>query len=823
VAGFAVTASASGTSHSTIPTIVPSTATPQVGDGEVETIVKVGTKIIAGGTFTTVTNRGSSTAITRNYIMAFDAATGVVDTAFAPVVNGEVMALEPGPVANTVYIGGRFTTVNGGNRKRVALVSTIDGSLSVGFFPNPAPNGPVSDIALAGSRLYIAGSFTNVDNVTHNGLASINPSTGHHDPYMNLQVAGHHNYNGTGAMGAVGVDRFDLSPDKKRMIAVGNFKTVSGTDHDQAVLVDLTTTTNAKIANWQTNRFDDRCGASAYDGWVRDAAFSPDGSYFVIAATGGNFPGSLCDSASRWNPNAAGTGLRETWSEMTGGDSLLSVAITGPAVYVGGHQRWMNNTYGLNTAGPGAVGRAGLAALDPLNGLPLAWNPGRNSRGNGARALYATSDGLYIGSDTDYIGNFQYPRAKIAFFPLAGGAPAAPTNVPSLPAGIYFPKGGMTQPAILFRMAVGGPQIAANDGGPAWMADNTTNSQFRVSGGGTTIVNFATNVAATEPGAATSVPIALYNSQRRDQPDTTDMQWNIPVKSGTHVTVRLYFAERLSPQPAPGDRVFDVSMDGAVVANDLDIVATSGYNTGTMREFHITADGNLDIDFSAVSGLPMLTGIEILNEDSALTGDGIGRRAFSGTTIGGATNAGATDANDWLAAKGAFWVGGNIWYTQTDGNLYKRPFNGTTFGWPQVVNPYSDPLWDDVNTGSGTTTYAGVKSNFYAEIPNVTGMFYSGGKLFYAVSGQNTLFWRFFSPDSGTIGADKFTVNGSSGFSTVAGVLFATNGKLYFSKTDGNLYSIAWTGGSTSGSATLLSGPSKDGKYWKYNAGFWAP
>jgi hypothetical protein len=111
------------------------------------------------------------------------------------------------------------------------------------------------------------------------------------------------------------------------------------------------------------------------------------------------------------------------------------VAVTDGAVYVGGHQRWLNNQPGVNaTAGPGSVAREGLAALDPRSGLPLAWNPGRE-RGEGVWALVTTPQGLWVGSDTDQLGGAYH--GKLAFLPLAGGSPAPTTTAGTLPAAVY--------------------------------------------------------------------------------------------------------------------------------------------------------------------------------------------------------------------------------------------------------------------------------------------------------------------------------------------------------------------------------------------------
>ncbi len=58
-------------------------------------------------------------------------------------------------------------------------------------------------------------------------------------------------------------------------------------------------------------------------------------------------------------------------------------------------------------------------------------------------------------------------------------------------------------------------------------------------------------------------------------------------------------------------------------------------------------------------------------------------------------------------------IGRTLFYGQTDGFLYRRSFDGVSFGEPVQVNPYLDPLWSTVETGSGTAgqTYAGVAAH----------------------------------------------------------------------------------------------------------------
>ena len=269
-------------------------------------------------------------------------------------------------------------------------------------------------------------------------MITLNPDTGALDPYMNLQISGHHNDSGSGAQGAVRVDELVLTPDGTSLFAIGNFKRVDGIVRDQIVRISLTGATPVVDPNWATNGFTPYCSSWAFDSWVRGISMSPDGTYFVVATTGGPNEGTLCDTASRWETASSGLSVQPTWVNSTGGDTLWAAEVTPDVVFVGGHQRWNNNPLGRDSAKAGAVPSPGLMALDPASGTPMSWNPGRNPRGAAVYDLLGTADGLWLGSDTDWIGNFEYRRKKVAFFPREGGEDALSRSTGELPGEVYI-------------------------------------------------------------------------------------------------------------------------------------------------------------------------------------------------------------------------------------------------------------------------------------------------------------------------------------------------------------------------------------------------
>ncbi|GAA2708316.1 malectin domain-containing carbohydrate-binding protein [Micromonospora olivasterospora] len=818
------TAAHAAPDHATVVSAVPSAASPDIVDGTVFAIHDAGAKIIAAGSFTKVQNRNSDVDITRNYVLAFDKATGTVDTAFAPAVDGEVYDVAAGPTAGTVYLAGKFNTVNGVTRRKVAVVDVATGA-TVTSFTGPAFNGLVNDVAVAGNRLLVGGIFTTAGNANpRGGLASLNASTGALDGYLTTALTENHNWDGvSGAKAGVGAEKLAVSPDGTQLVVIGNFRKADGVLHDQIVRFDLGAA-SATVADWNTSRYTPRCSYWTFDTYMRDVAFAPDGSYFVVVTTGAAHGGTLCDTATRWEAAATGDGQEPTWANFSGGDTFLSVGISEQAVYVGGHLRWVNNSFGSDAAQAGAIGRASIAALDPRNGLPLSWNPGRHPRGYGVAELLVTPQGLWLGSDQSWIGNFQYRRERIAFFPLTGGKAPHPTTTAGLPGTVY--QAGVPVPTnVLYRVNAGGPVVAASDNGPDWSADDGGNpSPYHNTG--SSVAGFAP-VGSLDGTVPAGTPAALYSDERYDGAGGPEMEWDFPVPAGTEVEVRLYLANRYDGTAAPGSRVFDVTLDGTLVLDNLDLSGSVGHNVGAMRSYTIVSDGTVDIDFGHVVENPLVNAIEIVKTGPPPggTGDEVQARSYDGAgAVGAATTVANPDATAWSTAKGAFWVGGTLFYGM-NGALWRRTFDGSAFGAPSLVDPYHDAYWDTVVTDSGPQgqTYVGSTVNFYPEIPNVTGMFYTAGRLYYTLSGQGGLFWRWFTPDSGAVGAERFTVAGVTGFADSGGILLA-GGTLYrVSRSTGALASTAWAGGAPTGAFTTVSGPAVDGVDWRAKAVFVGP
>lgn len=401
--------------------------TPHVLDGQVNAITTVGDLVVIGGDFSQVRRAGTSNIETRNYIFAFDRHTGEISSTFVPDLDGEVWTVDAAEDGTSVFVGGSFANVNGGANFGLAKLDVATGAQVAGFDATTA--GKVRDLVVHDGKVYLGGDIWSVNGITRTRMAVVDAVTGAVDPSFTVATT-------EPRVSVDWVAKLDVSPDGSKMVIVGNFLEVDGLPREQIAMIDLTGPT-AQVSDWSTDRYADACAAVFWT-YMRDVDFSPDGEYFGIVTTGAAFPGTLCDTAARWESDAAGSGQLETWADWTGGDTLTAVAISDVAFYIGGHQRWLNNHLGTDNAQPGAVRREGIAALDPINGVPYSWDPGKD-RGVAVFDLHLSDLGLYVGSDTDFTANEYHP--KLAQFPLAGGTPVPVPTPTVLPSNLYSGEG----------------------------------------------------------------------------------------------------------------------------------------------------------------------------------------------------------------------------------------------------------------------------------------------------------------------------------------------------------------------------------------------
>lgn len=159
---------------------------------------------------------------------------------------------------------------------------------------------------------------------------------------------------------------------------------------------------------------------------------------------------------------------------------------------------------------------------------------------------------------------------------------------------------------------------------------------------------------------------ALYRTERSSTADNGSFSYVLPVTSGKYSVV-LHFAELY--WAAPGQRVFDVALEGALALDDYDIVKkTGGKNIATTETFLVTVtDGKLDLHLSALAeeggvNRPKISAIEVL----PYTGPDV----FPPASAGADRSVTLPDHNLILSARG----------TETHGRV-------DVFTWTQVSGP----------------------------------------------------------------------------------------------------------------------------------------
>lgn len=293
------------------------------GDAYVHSLVLSpnGSTLYAGGSFTTV-NGGTS----RNNLAAFSILNGVA-TSFNPNIGGETVNALTFSSLGTLYVGGVFETVNGSTtRNGVAAFTPATTSTATNFNPNLGVGGYANNVLLSlnGATLYVGGTFTSVNGGTpRTHLAAFStagtgtatnfaPTIGNIGPVINslaLNASGTILYAGGDFASVNGFNRQDiiafpvnstgtitnldirsndvvlnigLSKDSQTLYAAGSFTHVQGGTAARNDLASFTVAGTGAITTFNPN----------VDGYLRDLAISSSGTKLYIGggfnAIGGN-------------------------------------------------------------------------------------------------------------------------------------------------------------------------------------------------------------------------------------------------------------------------------------------------------------------------------------------------------------------------------------------------------------------------------------------------------------------------------------------------------------------------------------------------------
>jgi hypothetical protein len=412
----------------------------------VRDITRLGDRVYVGGLIGAVTDKTTGTTGTYGNAMMFNAKTGQVSTSFAPkftgatgsAQEGQVHAVERSTDGKSVYFGGEFKQVDGVTSRGLIRWDVATNRRATLFTPNIGADGKTSrvyDAKYFCGRLWVAGDFTSAGGVARTALVSLDPTSGKATNEVNLLIGGTSGANS----GPTRITKIAPSPDCKRVVLIGNFTQIANHVRYQVAVVNVSPTkAPARLAAWDAPfhlRASEAgvggagaCGGTALTTWPRDVDWAPDGTWWALAGTGGNkaYP-ALCDSVSRWTNND-NPDSRPVWINYTGGDTFLSVRVSGQHVYVGGHFRVLDHVVyrqGVRVASTDHE-HYGLAAISATytSGMSVSgWNDGTTTgRGGGWSAMLVnpgakgTAAGLWVGGDADTI--LGEGGKRIALLPL---------------------------------------------------------------------------------------------------------------------------------------------------------------------------------------------------------------------------------------------------------------------------------------------------------------------------------------------------------------------------------------------------------------------
>lgn len=192
----------------------PVTRATWVPNSGVHSVAVAGPYLYLGGTFTSWRNASTGQVVTRTRLARINAITGALDLTWAPTASDDVLALALSEDGTRLFLGGRFGSVSGVSRTRLAAVETAgSGSLVTGWVASA--NGVPRAMFVKSGLLYVAGGFNGINGSNRTYAGGVTEATGALDPSFRPDISAY-----TYAAMA--------SPDGSTVLIGGQFLSVGG-------------------------------------------------------------------------------------------------------------------------------------------------------------------------------------------------------------------------------------------------------------------------------------------------------------------------------------------------------------------------------------------------------------------------------------------------------------------------------------------------------------------------------------------------------------------------------------------------------------------
>jgi hypothetical protein len=296
---------------------------------------------------------------------------GKPDLDFAPTTNGDVRAVAASDDGTRIFIGGTFTQVNGVERRNLAAIDAVTGALITGWRADTTGSDPtVRSLDAHGSRLYVGGKFTGIDGTNKQKLAAVNVTTGD-------LAAWDTSVNGN-------VNEVRVSTDGGTVWVGGSFTKIR--DLARSGLGGIDAASGVPIA----------FSRAASTSMIITLAVSADGTW-LYASTHTNNLRAYRPAVSN-NP---------VWARRTNGN-VQAIAPSPTEIYLGGHF----------TAFQDGPARRSLASVNPATGVPTSWDPKATGLLGGGWQLVIKGGYLHAGGQfTHFDGVQQRLYARFAGTP----------------------------------------------------------------------------------------------------------------------------------------------------------------------------------------------------------------------------------------------------------------------------------------------------------------------------------------------------------------------------------------------------------------------